>query len=139
MPVLLVPVVGVDFGRAAVAVTARLRSGDDNTAVGNQALLRAETGSGNVALGANALLSADGSRNVAVGPDALRANAAGSGNVAVGDRAGIRNRDGSDNVYVGSLGESGESGVIRIGTPGRHTRTVLVGEGEGVDVWPVYQ
>ena len=29
--------------------------------------------------------------------------------------------------------------MIRIGTPGTHTKTVLVGEVEGVDVAPVYQ
>ena len=124
------------FGRLSMRF---LDTGRDNVAVGNQSLLRAVAGSGNVALGANALLAADGSDNVAVGRDALRAKVSGVGNVALRARAGIRNRDGSDNLYFGSLGEAGESGVIRIGTPGTHTRTVLVGEVEGVDTRPVYQ
>ena len=124
------------FGRLSMRF---MDVGRDNVAVGNQALLRATAASGNVAVGANALLSADGADNVALGRDALRANVAGSGNVAVGARAGIRNPDGSDNLYFGNVGRSGESGVIRIGTPGTHTKTVLVGEVEGVDTRPVYQ
>ena len=124
------------FGRLSMRF---LDTGTDNVAVGNQSLLRAVRGSGNVVVGANALLSADGGDKVAVGRDALRANVSGVGNVALGARAGIRNRDGSDNLYFGSLGEAGESGVIRIGTPGVHTKPVLVGEVEGVDTRPVYQ
>jgi len=39
-----------------------------------------------------------------------------------------------------NLGADGEEGVIRIGTEGVHTRTVLGGEVEGdIKVVPVYQ
>ena len=43
-------------------------------------------------------------------------------------------------MYMGSAGGDGESGVIRIGDPSTHTKTVLVGEVEGaISTVPVYQ
>ncbi len=142
------------FGRLSMR---DMVSGEDNLAIGTQAMLRSTTasfnmafGSGalenndagvnNVAIGSAALLTSQGDNNIAIGRDALRFNADGSGNTAIGYAAGNRNRTGSDNVYIGSAGEPGESGVIRIGNPNTHTRTVLVGEVEGdIKVVPVYQ
>lgn len=94
-----------------------------------------------MAIGSAALLTSQGDNNIAIGRDALRLNADGSGNTAPSaTRPGNRNRTGSDNVYIGSAGEPGESGVIRVGNPNTHTRTVLVGEVEGdIKVVPVYQ
>ena len=100
-----------------------------------------DAGVNNVAIGSAALLTSQGDNNIAIGRDALRLNADGSGNTAPSaTRPGNRNRTGSDNVYIGSAGEPGESGVIRVGNPNTHTRTVLVGEVEGdIKVVPVYQ
>ena len=142
------------FGRLAMR---DMVSGTDNLAIGTQAMLRSTTasfnmalGSGalegnlagehNVGIGAAALLQSQGSSNIAIGRNALRLNEAGSGNTAIGYESGINNRTGSNNVYIGSRGTNGESGVIRIGDPNTHTKTILVGEVEGdINVVPVYQ
>ncbi len=142
------------FGRLSMR---DMVSGEDNLAIGTQAMMRSTTasfnmafGSGalenndagvnNVAIGSAALLTSQGDNNIAIGRDALRFNTDGSGNTAIGYQAGNRNRTGSDNVYIGSAGEPGESGVIRIGNPNAHTKTILVGEVEGdIKVVPVYQ
>ena len=77
---------------------------------------------------------------MAIGYQALYGSRTGSDNIALGYRAGTRNRSGSNNVYIGNPGANGEEGVIRIGTEGVHTRTILVGEVEGdINVVPVYQ
>ena len=55
----------------------------------------------------------------------------GSNNVAIGFQAGYKNLTGSANVYIANAGADGESGVIRIGTEGVHTTTVLSGRVEG--------
>ena len=142
------------FGRLSMR---DMIGGEDNLAIGTQAMLKATTasfnmafgsgalennlaGDNNVAIGSAALLTSQGSGNIAIGRDALRFNADGSGNTAIGYAAGNRNRTGSNNVYIGSGGEAGESGVIRIGDPNTHTKTILVGEVEGdINVVPVYQ
>lgn len=109
-------------------------------AFGSGALENNDAGVNNVAIGSAALLTSQGDANIAIGRDALRFNTDGSGNTAIGYAAGNRNRTGSDNVYIGSAGEPGESGVIRIGNPNTHTRTILVGGVEGdIKVVPVYQ
>ena len=79
-----------------------------------------------------------GSENIAIGGDALRQNVNGSNNVAIGFRAGNDNRTGNGNVYIANPGADGESGVIRIGTEGVHTRVVLAGTVEG-SIAAVYQ
>ncbi len=124
--------VGLDALQQAV-------SGAFNAAFGSGALKLLRGGQDNVAVGAAALLSGDGSGNVAVGRDALRSNL-GSGNVAVGFRAGAGNRSGSFNLYLGAEGREGDTGVVRLGTLGVHTRTYLAGEVHGdFQVAAVYQ
>ncbi len=77
---------------------------------------------------------------MAIGYQALYGSRDGSDNIALGYRAGTRNQTGSNNVYIGNPGANGEDGVIRIGDPDVHTRTILVGEVEGnINVVPVYQ
>ena len=111
-----------------------------NTAIGKEALRDNESGEGNVAIGAQALQFNQGDRNMAIGRQALYGSRTGSDNIALGYDAGTRNQSGSNNVYIGNPGANGEEGVIRIGTEGVHTRTVLVGEVEGnINVVPVYQ
>src|SRR5207249_1893977 len=54
-------------------------------------------------------------------------NTAGSGNIALGEDAGFHLTFGSNNISIGNKGVAGESGIIRIGTAGRHTDTFLTG------------
>ena len=111
-----------------------------NTAIGKEALRENLSGEGNVGIGFQALQNNQGSGNLAIGRQALYGSRTGSGNIALGDQAGRSNTSGSDNVYIGNRGENGEEGVIRIGTEGVHTKTILVGEVEGdIKVVPVYQ
>ncbi len=111
-----------------------------NTAIGKEALRDNTSGEGNVAIGAQALQFNQGDRNMAIGRQALYGSRTGSDNIALGYNAGTRNSSGSNNVYIGNRGVDGEQGVIRIGDPETHTRTILVGEVEGdIKVVPVYQ
>ena len=111
-----------------------------NTAIGKEALRDNTSGEGNVAIGAQALQFNQGDRNMAIGRQALYGSRTGSDNIALGFDAGTRNSSGSNNVYIGNPGANGEDGVIRIGTEGVHTKTILVGEVEGnINVVPVYQ
>ena len=109
-----------------------------NVAIGGSALRRNIDGSNSVAIGSASLRENLGSRNIAIGGDALRQNVNGSNNVAIGFRAGYDNLTGNGNVYIANPGTDGESGVIRIGTEGVHTRVVLAGTIEGA-VGAVYQ
>ena len=115
-------------------------SASSNTAIGKEALRDNLNGEGNVAIGAQALQSNQGNLNMAIGYQALYGSRTGSDNIALGYRAGTRNQSGSNNVYIGNPGTNGEEGVIRIGSEGVHTKTILVGEVEGnINVVPVYQ
>ena len=92
-------------------------TGHDNTAVGFQALTLNNTGNYNVAFGSDALESANpGGDNTAIGALALSANS-GISNVAVGFEAGsqLGTHDSGD-IEIGSVGQSGENNVTRIGT-----------------------
>jgi hypothetical protein len=75
---------------------------NDNTAVGNSALISNTTGSENTALGADALLNSTiGFNNTAVGYLALEDNIIGSFNTAVGASALSFNTTGSNNTASG--------------------------------------
>ena len=107
-------------------------TGNSNTAVGFAALTGVVTGYGNTAVGEVALQSGGSgssgiTNNVAVGARALRWSR-GSHNIAIGSRAGLLNPAGSNNIYIVNKGVAGESGIIRIGTAGAHTRTYLSGD-----------
>jgi trimeric autotransporter adhesin len=119
-------------------------TGSYNTATGRAALTGNSTGTRNTANGVNALWSNNGNDNTATGNSALSSNLTGSGNtgngvaalsskyygdnnIAVGFHAGINLSTGSNNIYVGNLGVRSESGVIRIGTTGTHTKTFIAG------------
>ena len=62
-------------------------------------------------------------------------NETGNNNVALGMDAGAAT-DGSDNILIDNIGVAGESGIIRIGTDGIHTKTYLagkiIGDGSGL-------
>ena len=99
-----------------------------NTATGKNALLNNTTGGNNTATGKNALdANTTGNNNTAVGKNALTGNTGGNGNIAVGFGAGDNLTTGSNNIDIGNEGLAGESNVIRIGTNGTQTRTVIAG------------
>ena len=102
-------------------------SGTENTAIGDSALNNNTSGSFNTAIGSEAMLVNDnGAGNTADGYFALYENVSGSFNIALGYNAG-RLITGNNNIDIGNPGVTGESGIIRIGTPGTHTTTLLVG------------
>ena len=111
-----------------VAALASHLSGDYNTAIGDFTLGSDTSGSNNTAIGADALYSlVGGADNTADGMNALESLVAGDNNIALGSGAGVNLTSGSDNILIGNEGESLDSGVIRIGTPGTQTATYLAG------------
>jgi len=102
-------------------------TGTGNTAVGRMSLAENEQGSSNTALGSYALWNnSTGHANVAIGEGALSAGWNGSRNIAIGAGAGY-NIHGSYNIDIGHEGEVGDSGTIRIGTPGDYYSTYIAG------------
>ena len=128
------------------------KAGNNNTAVGNQALKLNQAGSKNTAVGNQALKKNTGSSNVAIGNAALKKNTSGQFNLGIGVGALLDNEtgnnnvalgmdagaatDGSDNILIDNIGVAGESGIIRIGADGIHTKTYLagkiIGDGSGL-------
>ena len=121
-------------------------TGNYNTALGDTALTFSTTGSYNTALGAKAIaFNSTGHDNAAVGYGALNKNTTGIDNVAVGSNAAATLTTGSNNIVLGFFagsalttgsnnieighagGSAGESGTIRIGTPGTQTATYVAG------------
>ena len=103
-------------------------SGSENTASGVNALASNTSGSENTASGAWVLGSnTNGSQNTAFGKAALLNNTSGFDNIALGFFAGYYLTTGSNNIDIGNAGSAGESGVIRLGTPGTHKTTILAG------------
>ncbi len=103
-------------------------TGQYNTANGSFALFSNTTGIRNTASGAYALYdNTEGIANVALGIRALSNNSTGSRNIALGQDAGISLTVGSDNIAIGNNSVAGESGTIRIGTSGSHTRAFIAG------------
>ena len=133
---------------------------NENTFLGDNALVNNTTGDLNTATGAFALYNNNGGDNTATGHDALYFNLTGSGNTATGLNALLNNTTGSNNIAVGfnagsnlttgsynidigNLGLADESNTIRIGTRRRHRHTsiagiygVTVAQGVGVIVGP---
>jgi hypothetical protein len=102
--------------------------GSFNTADGAQALFSNSTGSYDTGIGYEALyLDVTGSFNTADGFQALYSNTNGNFNIALGYQAGANLTTGDNNIEIGNLGSDGESGIIRIGTPGRQTATLIAG------------
>jgi hypothetical protein len=122
---------GACYGNTALGYEAMETNllGRYNTALGDYAMFKNYSGSGNTAVGVSALpVNQSGSDNVAIGAASLDELAGGSGNIAIGSAAGDSYRaNESGNILVGNAGNTGESGVIRIGTPGTQTTTVIAG------------
>jgi uncharacterized coiled-coil protein SlyX len=103
-------------------------TGTRNTATGNTAMSHNTTGGNNTAVGLHALiLNTSGRYNTGTGAFALCQNSIGSNNIALGYNAGIKLTTGSDNIDIGNVGLAGETGALRIGTPGKQTATYLAG------------
>jgi len=112
-------------GYAAIACNTK---GGNNTANGYNALFSNTSGTVNTANGTFALLSnTNGYSNTADGYNALYSNTSGSYNIALGSEAGYNLTTGSNNICIGNQGVAGDNGVIRIGTSGTHTTTLLTG------------
>lgn len=80
-----------------------ISSGDQNTAVGKQAMKFTDTGANNAAFGNNALcLNTSGSGNAAFGNVAMENNATGIDNTAFGNLALTANTTASENTALGS-------------------------------------
>jgi trimeric autotransporter adhesin len=103
-------------------------TGNNNIAVGNSALNNNLTGNNNVANGYSALYYVStGSGNIGLGQGALQNLTTGSTNIAIGVYSGIAIYTGNNNIDIGNSGFGDESGVIRIGTAGTHTKAVFNG------------
>jgi uncharacterized coiled-coil protein SlyX len=103
-------------------------TGHDNTANGASALLSNTTGFNNTANGFQALFSnTTGSDNTAIGFKALLNNTNGNNNIALGSNAGFNLANDSDNIAIGNPGVAGQSNAIRIGTRGTHYATFIAG------------
>ena len=101
--------------------------GSFNTAIGNAALDNCSNCNDNTAVGSFALLeNTGGGGNTAVGDGALSLNT-GSDNIALGVDAGDNLTTGSNNIDIGNRGSAGESNTIRIGISGTQTKTVIAG------------
>ena len=143
------------FGRLSMRDTI---GGEDNLAIGTQAMLKATTASFNMAFGSGALEhNLAGDNNVACrlggaadqprAPVTSRSATTPSGSTGTaratppsGTRQAIATAPGATTCTSGAPARNGESGIIRIGDPNTHTKTVLVGEVEGdINVVPVYQ
>lgn len=102
-------------------------AGGSNTATGSAALPANTTGYGNTATGFDALFSnTTADYNTGIGALTLLNNATGTLNIALGYEAGSL-ISGSSNIAIGNSGVTGESGTVRIGTAGNHTKTFVAG------------
>jgi Chaperone of endosialidase len=110
-------------------------TGNSNTATGNSALTLNISGTDNTATGYYALYhNTAGNFNTASGQGALASNATGGSNIAIGYQAAVAvSGDNSDNIHIGSQGAFGDSGTIRIGTPGTQASFYVAGV-SGVNV-----
>ena len=103
-------------------------TGSYNSAFGFRPLASNTTGANNLAFGNRTMeFNTTGTKNVAFGDFALRRNTTGTRNVGLGYYAGANQTTGSNNIYLANDGVAGESGQIKIGTVGTHTKTTIAG------------
>jgi hypothetical protein len=89
-------------GSGFTVPVATISSGDNNTAIGLQALYANKQGDGNTATGTQAMYSSTtASNNTAIGLQALYSNTTGGSNSAVGSSTLYSNTTGANNVAVG--------------------------------------
>src|SRR5215831_5649901 len=103
-------------------------TGIDHTAIGLDALASNTNGNANTAIGLEALFSnVTGSFNIAVGNNAAYDLTTGSFNIALGFQAGFNLTTGRNNIDIGNGGVAGESKTIRIGKEGTEKATFIAG------------
>jgi len=128
---------GLYYNTAVGYFAGNVSNGASNVAVGYNALLDTTTGAYNTAIGTDALqANVTGAQNVALGVAALESNT-GSSNIGIGFHGGQSLTSGSNNIDIGNVGTAGESGVIRIGTPGTQTAFYaggIAGLGSGTEM-----
>jgi hypothetical protein len=101
-------------------------SGGSNVGVGANALYANTGGNTNTAVGNNALTSnTTGTNNTVVGNNALDNNTTGTNNTAVGNCAGCNATAPSNSVFISNAGISGDTNLIRIGSP--QTKAFIAG------------
>ena len=140
-----------DFNTATGAFALWVNTiGERNTATGDSAMFSNTTGSRNTATGNAALgQNTTGHDNTATGTGALAANTVANSNTATGVGAlANSNTDNNtatgfnalfNNIDIGNIDHAGESGVIRIGTGGTQTSTLIAGIfGVGFGTDPVF-
>ncbi len=100
-----------------------------NTVVGYQAgSSLASGGSSNILIGYQAGSNITrGFRNTIIGYQAGSRTDTGTSNVYIGFNAGTNCGDNSYNICIGNAGQSGDSGVIRLGTNGTQTACYIAG------------
>ena len=109
-------------------------TGSGNTATGEYALDDNTSGSDNTGFGAYSLYFNTGNNNVAVGYEA-GSGMTGNNNIAIGYNAGLSSTPGSANIDIGNEGQSGDNGVIRVGTQGTQSVAFIAGI-SGVTISP---
>lgn len=96
-------------------------TGENNTAIGNEALHNNTSGIMNTAIGSFSLRDTNtGSNNIGVGTFSLTENTTGSGNVAIGTNALQHNTTGTDNIAIGTNAASDE-------LPEAYAKTISLG------------
>ena len=108
--------------------------GNQNTAEGYAAMLFNTTGNQNTGTGYFAVYqNTTGNDNTGHGFSALLNNTTGNENIALGNFAGSNLTTGDNNIDIGNQGVAAEANTIRIGTPGKQTKTFIAGiSGAGV-------
>ena len=122
--------IGTAFGQSCMS---HLTVGNNNTAMGQQSLEFNSSGQNNSAFGVDALQGQSHDNSTAFGFQAL-GQATNNNNTALGYEAGYNLVTGTNNIYIGNLGNTTESGMIYIGTPGVQTNTTIAGiiNGNGI-------
>jgi len=116
------------FGNSALV--GPLFSGSWNVAFGGGAGSAMTNGDQNTILGGFAGSQwLKGYQNIAIGYDSLGNNINSTNNIAIGANAGsaLSGQEAND-IYIGSAGATGESGAIRIGTPGIQNQAYISGQ-----------
>jgi len=104
-------------------------SGNGNTALGYQSMYQDIAGGNNTAVGVSSLSGGTSAHNVAIGYDALGA-CTGTQNIGIGyfTAGGLSLTSGNYDIDIGAAGVAGETGIIRIGTPGTQTNFIACGD-----------
>ena len=104
-------------------------SGNNNTAVGENALYYNQSGSYNVSIGSQSLKNnTSGNSNIAIGYEGLFNNTYGYENIAIGEIALENNTSGDENVMIGDYaGNQNDDGDAETKTSTSRTHSIAIG------------